>query len=984
MDYQLLREEGLRHIRKLAGEIWTDHNTHDPGITILETLCYAITDLGYRCSMPTEDLLASDPGNRSGTSPDFYLAHEILPNRPFTINDFRKILIDLPGIRNAWLEISSDAEQPVFFDPVKKVLTYDTTDQPLKINGLYNVGIELSEHSELGDLNRNFLVLPLDVSGRQLNALILFPDRDLIGKEWSQAVTINLVGLTMAASSQDAFDFTAHTNVKINGKTTAEHFDLKVRILANAGRWADIETEVKNSVGARIQDTGADGLFPWFNRKMIFIRKQLERVIEVLHGYRNLGEDFYKISLIREQEIAVKGAIEVPLDTAAEDLLASIYFDIQSFIDPPIRFYTLSEMLAGHSPEEIFEGPLLDHGFIEDTNLEAFKSREGIFTSDLLQLILDTDGGKAKAIKGLKLSNYIDSMLISSDAANCLKLFQPSVYKPKLDVWKSDLTCTKNGIPITIDKELVVKKFQEKMKAAEPDKSESAGMLLKTPNGQDRHTGSYFSIQEQLPLTYGTGSYGLPEEASAERKALARQLKGYLLFFDQLFANFLAQLSNLKNIFSMDPSVGQTYFWQAIYGVPDSMFLVREFIKAQPSLTDKDALSAAWQLFKNDDNNNYNISLREIVEDQYTYLDRRNRFVDHLLSRFCEEFTDYSLLVLADNDQEIPVELIERKIAFLQEYLSLGSGRGTGFIIQGPGAEAWDTTNVTGLEKRVARLLGFDNYHRRNLTSPAFGFVEYYQEKDVDAIDEYRFRIRDDHNQIILSSTKAWKDLNEGIRVLYKVLDFATETANYKIFPSDDSQFFFNVYDDKSLIISRRIDLYADEALAQAEIDRVAAFMKEKFNGISLVPENGFHLIEHLLLRPRTHEGTGVNKIHDPLIHPVLDDYGLLTDEGKDPYSLRTTVVLPAESPMLGDPHFKNLAERMLHIETPAHIMPQIYFLDNVQLCHLEKAWKSWLELRVLPVPEGVTARRQHLKALRDALKNLRDAMEFIPLEPET
>lgn len=59
MDYTFLREEGIRQIQKLAGDIWTDHNTHDPGITILETLCYAITDLGYRTDQDIKDILAS-------------------------------------------------------------------------------------------------------------------------------------------------------------------------------------------------------------------------------------------------------------------------------------------------------------------------------------------------------------------------------------------------------------------------------------------------------------------------------------------------------------------------------------------------------------------------------------------------------------------------------------------------------------------------------------------------------------------------------------------------------------------------------------------------------------------------------------------------------------------------------------------------------------------------------------------------------------
>ena len=48
MDYAFLRQEGIRHLERLAGPLWTDFNAHDPGITILEQLCYALTDLAYR------------------------------------------------------------------------------------------------------------------------------------------------------------------------------------------------------------------------------------------------------------------------------------------------------------------------------------------------------------------------------------------------------------------------------------------------------------------------------------------------------------------------------------------------------------------------------------------------------------------------------------------------------------------------------------------------------------------------------------------------------------------------------------------------------------------------------------------------------------------------------------------------------------------------------------------------------------------------
>ncbi|MEM6726783.1 MAG: hypothetical protein AAF598_22285, partial [Bacteroidota bacterium] len=47
-DYAFLRAEGIRLAQQLSGKIWTDYNHHDPGVTLLEQLCYALTDLGYR------------------------------------------------------------------------------------------------------------------------------------------------------------------------------------------------------------------------------------------------------------------------------------------------------------------------------------------------------------------------------------------------------------------------------------------------------------------------------------------------------------------------------------------------------------------------------------------------------------------------------------------------------------------------------------------------------------------------------------------------------------------------------------------------------------------------------------------------------------------------------------------------------------------------------------------------------------------------
>ena len=58
-----------------------------------------------------------------------------------------------------------------------------------------------------------------------------------------------------------------------------------------------------------------------------------------------------------------------------------------------------------------------------------------------------------------------------------------------------------------------------------------------------------------------------PKTASLERIAQAKQLKSYLLFFDQILANYFAQLSNLKQLLSPDNEHRKSYFTQVVKDV---------------------------------------------------------------------------------------------------------------------------------------------------------------------------------------------------------------------------------------------------------------------------------------------------------------------------------------------------------------------------------------------------------------------------------
>ena len=80
LDFDKLRREGIEYLGKLGGKVWTDHNVHDPGITILEMLCYALIDLGYRTNLPEADIFARNPEDKT-TDNNFFTPSKILTCR---------------------------------------------------------------------------------------------------------------------------------------------------------------------------------------------------------------------------------------------------------------------------------------------------------------------------------------------------------------------------------------------------------------------------------------------------------------------------------------------------------------------------------------------------------------------------------------------------------------------------------------------------------------------------------------------------------------------------------------------------------------------------------------------------------------------------------------------------------------------------------------------------------------------------------------
>jgi hypothetical protein len=106
VDFDLLRARGLESLQASSGQRWTDHNIHDPGVTILEQLCYAMTDLLYHADTDLADLLTGEDGRIDFAKLSLHPPQVVFPCRPTTLFDYRCMLLGaVEGVDDIRLEL---------------------------------------------------------------------------------------------------------------------------------------------------------------------------------------------------------------------------------------------------------------------------------------------------------------------------------------------------------------------------------------------------------------------------------------------------------------------------------------------------------------------------------------------------------------------------------------------------------------------------------------------------------------------------------------------------------------------------------------------------------------------------------------------------------------------------------------------------------------------------------------------------------------
>ncbi|MBC7862880.1 MAG: hypothetical protein IAF38_07885, partial [Bacteroidia bacterium] len=731
MQFGFLRDQGISRIQQLGGRIWTNFNLDDPGVTILEALCYAITDLGYRTSYSIPDILAPDPTLPPTDIKNFYTARQILPVCPVTFPDYRKLLIDVEvhdpedkdcpfaGVKNAWIEIAPDNEIPVYLDEVNDKLVYTPVDpsdpKKIDIKVLYDVLLEFSTCDVLGDLNENTIEDTIKLynayptttsfdskfSGIEVTVQAEFPRWDAPGIDWDDFDSVK------GGLKNIVIDFARMpSNYKLDEYGLLPDKTVYLSI-SKTGFPPVNTTSIERQIDRLL--TNPDGDNPLKNLVVLYQRK-VKKVLQILcevrktiMANRNLCEDFFRIKALKVEEIALCADMIVETDADIERIEAQVYFEIANFLAPTVLFHTLDEMYAkGLRTEEIFEGPPLDHGFIDDSELAKADRKKSIHVSDLINIIMDIPG--VIAVKNIQIANIpLDNIdnIPSKSVKWCLQLAFDKNYVPRLSIDRSTITFLKDLIPFKANEPRMRAILEDITKEQRKQKLHDITLDLPVPQGTFRSIEDYRSVQEEFPLVYGIGSPGLPANATEMRRAQARQLKGFMMFFDQLLVDFLAQLANVKDLFSMNGEKDADGNF-----VIDKTYFTESLLPFVPAVTD---------LLVNI--STYPDELQRITESEELFDKRRNRFLNHLMARFGEQFTDYALLVYNISGPKAPEELLVDKLRLLENYPEISGCRFRAFNYESP-CNIWHIDNASGLEKRISLLTGIDERTGNDLEFP--------------------------------------------------------------------------------------------------------------------------------------------------------------------------------------------------------------------------------------------------------------------------
>lgn len=855
IDIKQLYREGIDIIQNYSGDHWTDYNEHDPGVTILEQLVFAITDLCYKMGFDTVDYLVGENGKIDTTRQALYEPHEILTSHPVTIEDYRKVIFDrIPDVSNVWIETLSETESH-------------------GISGLYRIYLYLDPAQYYKNLS-------------------------------------------------------------------------------------DI-------------DTYTGGL-----KKMLF---------NLWPDIRNIGEDVDSKDLIILSELDIRVYVDLVLKNSSdlEEVLAEIIFELDQYFNPILVMSTLEDMLEeGDSYDEIFEGPELSHGFIKSEVLSK-KRPLSISKAKIVSIISEIEG--VRQIENLRLScmvkkemggEQLDQLLeikcedevldLEVEKNKILELLDdeqrkvmsertfipkfkflrpiegdnspnPQLMRTAFDEKNQHLTVKlkkrNNEKYLDLDYEKVLKTLRRKQ--ALHTRVYSSGSIAHhrpaLPKGEYRDWSHYYSIQNHFPSIYAINQYGLSKHDSKKRQAMAMQLKGYLVLFEQLIADFQNQMVHLKDLYSVDREHMKTSYYPQNLLQSEIKDIENLYLLDDQELTTQNVEKLKGTLDQ----------MLGKLNSIHPHVERKSRLLDYMLALYGEKFSQHTLGRVGDakfkGDRSHLV--VENKVRMLEtlRYFNTNSAKAPTF---GGNRSLKD---MSGFEMKLAVLLGIemntvlnnDGHSIFSIHQDAHRRISLVPDHKWDKVAQGKLKniqklIKEGRLMPVPALTRSDKtrkpedaNLVKNYLIGEKMITLRTgaDPNNYYIYQSNQ----FNQY---YLLIKIHSEQRTDwHIIGSCQDYQEALIVVDILTNICKNYDiEKFTFIDHISLRPTDNT---TNEVISP-------------QDKRDFYSFNSTLIFPNWGRKFQDEAYQQLTEDTVMKTIPAHVRVNILWLDFIKYREFEKVFGIW------------------------------------------
>jgi hypothetical protein len=720
LDFDTLRSQSIQYLGRLAGKIWTDHNVHDPGITTLEVLCYAILDLGYRTNLPAKDIFTPDPNSKEAEN-NFFTPAQVLTCNPLTITDFRKLLIDIPGVVNAWLEIATDVD-PAKMCPERHEGKNKCNDKRRRadeeykdkvhkpvhyLNGLYHVYVQLEKDSDEAKVvdkitktlirHRNICEDFIDITVLCKEKIGLCAEIEIASGTEMEKIYLEAIRELREYFSPSPKFYTLENLLVEKQKTIDEIFAGRPHGLSESHGFVDTEEFEKLQLRKKLYLSDIYSVL----QKIPGVARVSKLKFNKCNQQGFTGGWEYQLQKNNVPELdlqctsisfTTKG-LPLPFDTRQyTDLL-----DLNFVDNGKVLYRSPSPYLDASIPTGVFRTDLQQYIPVQNEFPKVYGITEGSLPASA------TLQRRAQSLQFRGYLFFFDQLLANylSQLQNVRALFSfaPATGDQKRTYFSNQVTMP--GL-----QDLLRFNAEDGPGFMGTQGSPVAFPVNKKDLLEQVETGC-LNLHSLQPFTFSS---------MADCKIAVSQLLNDIAL-DEFQFQFASNSDECVYYYLLTSAeemalVGKKYFSSQADAkrVTEALRyagLFEENYRSFITPGKKFSFNLEMNLF------DYSRYLQRILESEDVYFQRRKSFLDHLLLRFAEQFSDYAILSYRTS---LGGDTREQEIAHKEKYLSnydvLSSNRGKAYDYFKDG---WNNGNASGFEKRVNALLGIEGKGRQAL-----------------------------------------------------------------------------------------------------------------------------------------------------------------------------------------------------------------------------------------------------------------------------